>query len=78
MNYMHGPNEKEVTPRVEDVVVRPGNVRGIVIALKGSFVTMLAIGTSKETGDTFVLPQRFVHDYPASECMYVEPQRLNL
>jgi hypothetical protein len=41
-------------------------VGGIVIGMNGTFVKVLAIGTSKETGDTFVLPQRFVYDYPAS------------
>jgi hypothetical protein len=60
--------EKHIAARVGDVVMAPGNMRGIVIAVKGISVTVLGIGTSKDTGDTFVLPQRFVHDYPASEC----------
>ena len=55
---------------------RSGDVRGIVIGMNGTFVKVLAIGTSKETGDTVVL--RYVHDYPASQCMYLEKQTLNL
>ena len=74
ISYMGG----NVKPRIGDVVMTPGNVRGIVIALKGTFVTVLAIGTSKETGDTFVLPQRYTHDYPATQCHYMEKQILNL
>jgi len=68
----------KVKPRVGDVVMTPGNMRGIVIGIEGTFVTVLGIGTSKETGDTFVLPQRYVHDFPASDCYYLEKQTLNL
>lgn len=64
--------------RVGDVVVAPGNVRVITIALAGISVKVLGIGTDEKTGNTFVLPQRFVHDYPASECVYLEKQILNL
>jgi gentisate 1,2-dioxygenase len=53
-------------------------MRGIVIAMDGTFVKVLGIGTSMETGDTFVLPQRYVHDYPAAECHYMEKQTLSL
>jgi hypothetical protein len=70
--------DKNIVARVGDVVMSPGNVRGIVIAIKGTFVTVLAIGTSKETGKTFVLPQRHIHDHPASMCHYMEEQILNL
>jgi hypothetical protein len=70
--------EKHIAARVGDVVMAPGNMRGIVIAVKGISVTVLGFGTSKDTGDTFILPQRFVHDYPASECHYMEKQILNL
>jgi hypothetical protein len=71
-------NETKVVARVGDVVMAPGNMRGIVIGVNGTFVKILGIGTSKETGDTFVLPQRYVHDYPASDCHYIERQTLNL
>jgi hypothetical protein len=70
--------DKQIVPRVGDVVMSPGNVRGIVIALKGPMVTVLGIGTSVETGDTFVLPQRYIHDFPVGECYYMEKQILNL
>jgi hypothetical protein len=70
--------DKNIKPRVGDVVMAPGNMRGIVIGVSETFVKVLGIGTSLETGDTFVLPQRFVHDYPASQCMYMEKQTLNL
>lgn len=76
--YMNNVDEKPITARIGDVVMAPGNMRGIVIAVKGMFVTVLGIATSKETGDTFVLPQRYMADYPASQCMYLEKQTLNL
>ena len=63
--------------RVGDVV-SVGAMRGIVIALDGTMVSVLGIGTSKETGDTFVLPQRHVETLPASGCHYLEKQILNL
>ena len=69
--------DKGNVPRIGDVVMSPGNVRGIVIALKGMMVTVLGIGTSKVTGDTFVLTQRYIHDFPASECYYMDKQLLN-
>jgi hypothetical protein len=40
---------------VGDVVMSTGDVRAIVIGVQGTFVKILAIGTSKETGDTIVL-----------------------
>jgi hypothetical protein len=69
---------KGIKPSIGDVVMVPGDMRGIVIAVKGTgtFVTVLGIGTSKETGDTFVL--RHVHDYAVSRCHYMEKQTLNL
>jgi hypothetical protein len=53
-------------------------MRGIVIAIKGTFVTELGIGTNIETGETFVLTPRQILDLPASECVYLEKQTLNL
>jgi hypothetical protein len=70
--------EKKIKARVGDVVMGQGSVRGIVIGLEGTFVKVLAIGTSKETGDTFVLPQRHVDKIPASQCFYMEKQTLNI
>ena len=70
--------DKQIKARIGDVVIAPGNMRGIVIGMNGTFVKVLGIGTSKVTGDTFVLPQRFVHDYLASQCMHLEKQTLNL
>jgi hypothetical protein len=70
--------EKQIAARIGDVVMAPGDRRGIVIAVKEIFVTVLGIRTSKETGDTFVLPERYIHDFPASECHYLEKQTLNL
>jgi hypothetical protein len=70
-------SDNKTKPRIGDVVMGPGTIRGIVIEVKDTFVKVLAIATRKETGDTFVLPQRFVHDVPVADCMYMEPQRLN-
>jgi hypothetical protein len=58
-------HEKEIKAGIGDVVMAPGHLRGIIIAVKRTFVTVLAIGTSKETGDTFVLNPRYIHDFPA-------------
>jgi hypothetical protein len=57
---------------------RPGICGESGIGIKETFVTVLGIGTSKNTGDTFVLPQRYVHDFPAQDCTYMEKQTLNL
>jgi len=70
-------NEEKTAVQIGDVVMVPGNVRGIVIGIKGPKITILGIGTSKETGDTFVLPQRYIHDFPVGECMYMKKQVLN-
>ena len=70
--------DRKTKARIGDVVMVPGDMRGIVIAIKGTFVTVLGIGTKKDTGETFVLPQRYVHDFPASECHYLEKQTLTL
>ena len=71
-------SDRKTQPRIGDVVMAPGTMRGITIGIKGTFVTVLGIGTKIETGETFVLPQRFVHDYPARDCMYMEKQTLSL
>jgi hypothetical protein len=45
--YMDGKQEA----RIGDVVSANG-MRGIVISVDGTFLNVLGIGTSKETGDT--------------------------
>ena len=71
--YMDGRQEA----RIGDVV-SVDDMRGSVISVEGTFVSVLGIGTSKETGDTFVLPQRHIKRLPASRCHYMEKQVLNL
>jgi hypothetical protein len=71
--YMDGKQEA----RIGDVV-SVNNMRGVVISVDGTFVNVLGIGTSKETGDTFVLPQRHIEKVSASNCHYMEKQILNL
>jgi hypothetical protein len=63
--------------RIGDVV-SVNNVRGIVISMDGTLLNVLCIGTSTETGDTFVLPTRHIEKTPASMCHYMEKQILNL
>ncbi len=70
--------EKAIAASVGDVVMAPGDVRGIVIAVNGVSVKILGIGTSIKTGDTFVLNPPYIHDYPASQCHYMEKQILNV
>jgi hypothetical protein len=69
--------EKAIVASVGDVVMSPGNVRAIVIAVNGVSVKVLGIGTDTRSGDTFVLKPTYIHDYPASECHYIERQFLN-
>jgi hypothetical protein len=71
--YIDGQQEA----RIGDIV-SVNDMRGIVISVDGTFVKVLGIGTSKETGDTFVLPQRHIEELPASRCHYMEKQLLNL
>jgi hypothetical protein len=71
--YMDGEREA----RIGDVV-SVNHMRGIVISVDGTSVSVLGIGTSIETGDTFVLPQRHIEKLPASRCHYMEKQVLNL
>jgi len=66
--------EKRNVAGVGDVVMPPGNVRGIVIGIKGEFVTVLGILTNKE-GDTIVIPRP--NDFLARECRYMKKQTLN-
>lgn len=71
-------NKEKTLVRIGDVVMVPGNIRAIVIGIEGTLVKILGIGTSKVTGETFVLQQRYVHDFPVSECYYMEKQTLSL
>jgi len=64
--YVDGQQEA----RIGDIV-SVNNMRGIVISVDETFVRILAIGTSKKTGETFVLPQRYTQAFPASMCLYV-------
>ena len=71
--YMNGKG----VAKVGDVVMTsPGTVRAIVIGINGTFVKVLGIGIRKDTGDTVVL--NWVHDMPASDCVLLEKQTLNL
>ncbi len=46
---------------VGDIVMAGGNKRSVVVDVSGTFVTIIAIGLSKETGKAVVLP-------PADDC----------
>jgi hypothetical protein len=72
--YMDGKREAAIG----DVVMIQGNVRCIVIGINGAFVKVLGIGTKMDTGVTFVLTPRYIHDHPASVCHYLEKQTLTL
>jgi hypothetical protein len=71
-------NAQKTVVQIGDVVMAPGNIRGIVIGIQRAFVTVFAIGTNMKTGETFVLTPRYIHDFPASDCMYLEKQTLSL
>lgn len=71
--YMDGKTEA----RFGDVVMLPGNVRGVVIRIDGTFLDVLTIGTRLETGETFVLQRRPEH-LPSDRCHLMEKQILNL
>jgi len=55
---------------VGDVVMAGGNERNVVVDVSGTFVTIIAIGLSKETGKAVVLPP--ADDCPARKCSYIE------
>ena len=63
--YMNGKG----VAKVGDVVMSPGHVRGVVIAIDGTFVKVRGIATHKETGEKIILD--YVHDLPASECVFL-------
>ena len=46
--YKAGQDKQKRVAGIGDVVMAPGNLRGIVIGVNGTFVTVLAIGTSKQ------------------------------
>ena len=69
--YMVGQDKQKRVAGIGDVVMAPGNLRGIVIGVNGTLVTVLAIGTSKQTGDTFVLTFRYIHDFSAEDCQHM-------
>ena len=71
--YMNG---KGVAKIGHVVMTSPGTVRAIVIGINGTFVKVLGIGTHKDTGDIVVLD--WVHDMPASQCVLLDKQTLNL
>jgi len=75
--YMHKLGEKGRAAEIGDVVI-VDSLRCIVIAVNGTFVKVLGIAIRKETGDTVVLTPRYIHEFPASQCMYLEKQTLNL
>lgn len=70
-------NDSKVLARIGDVVMGPGQIRAIVIAIEGTFVTILGVGTNMDTGETAVLPSRWKHKCPASECYFLEKQTLS-
>jgi hypothetical protein len=71
-------NEKKTVVQIGDVVMVPGNIRAIVIGSEGISVKILGIGTSIQTGETFVLRPPYVRELPVSECLYLEKQTLSL
>ena len=68
-------NEKGIA-KLGDVVSGPGNVRGRIVAIRGTFVKVVGIGEDPETGETVVRP--WVTDCPASECVLQEHLRIVL
>ena len=70
--------EERVVAGIGDVVMVRGGVRAIVIDVTGMFVKVLGIANNMDTGETFVLSPRYIHEYPACDCHYMEKQTLNL
>lgn len=77
MDAIYANANKEIVAGVGDVVMI-GSTQGIVVNVKGTSVTVLAIATDPETGDTIVLRPRYVEEIPASACFYRERQTLNV
>jgi preprotein translocase subunit YajC len=57
--------------QIGDFVLTPGGIRGTVIGIAGTFVTVRAVGISVETGET--VDVKFEHEYPISQCIYKGP-----
>jgi hypothetical protein len=57
-------------PEVGDVVMAAGNQRSVVVDVSGTFVTIIAIGLSKQTGKAVVLAP--ADDCPTRNCSYIE------
>jgi len=70
-SYMNGKGLAEIG----HIVMAPGQVRAIVIAISGTFVKVHGFGTKKENGEVVVLD--WVQDLPASECVLLEDQSLS-
>ncbi len=64
--YMDGKRAAEVG----DVVMAGRNERSVVVDVSGTFVTIIPIGLSKDTGKAIVLPP--ADDCPARQCSYIE------
>lgn len=77
MEAIYANADKEILAGIGDVVMI-GDTRAIVIDVKGILVSVLAVGTDPESGDTVVLRPRYLEELPASICLYRERQTLNL
>ena len=70
--YMDGKR----APEVGDVVMSASNQRSVVVDVSGTFVTIIAIGLSKQAGKVVVLPP--ADDCPARNCSYIEKAEQSL
>jgi hypothetical protein len=77
MEPVYANRDRKIVAGIGDVVMAPGNLRGIVIGISGTFIKVIVIASKKETGDTVVLTPRFISEFSARDCLYLEKQTLN-
>jgi hypothetical protein len=76
MEPVYANRDRKIVAGIGDVVMAPGNLRGIVIGISGTFIKVIVIASKKETGETVVLTPRFISEFSARDCLYLEKQTL--
>jgi hypothetical protein len=77
MEAIYSNKDRTILAAVGDIVMVPGSQRGIVIDIRGTFVKAIVIAAVKETGETVALKPRYISEFSARDCTYLENQTLN-
>lgn len=77
MEAIYSNKDRAIVAAVGDIVLVPGSQRGIVIDIRGTFVKVIVIAAIKETNDAIALKPRYISEFSARDCAYIENQTLN-